>query len=58
MYFEPTKKTYYRFPSAHSITDLDSRLYFPDKPSNSVEDTRFEAKSAGHVTERETYYDL
>ena len=45
MYFEPTKKTYYRFPSVNSINDLDSRYYFPDKTHASGENTRFESKS-------------
>lgn len=43
MYYEPSKKTYYRFPSANSIKELDSRYYFPDKPFSSGEDIRLEA---------------
>jgi hypothetical protein len=34
MYFEPSKKTYYRFPSSNSITDFDNRFYFPEKTNN------------------------
>lgn len=58
MYFEPSKKTCYRFPSAQSITKLDNRMYFPEKPSYADEDTRFENRNLGHVPERETYYDI
>lgn len=45
MYYEPSKKTYYRFPSTNSIKELDSRYYFPDKPYSSGEDIRLEARS-------------
>jgi hypothetical protein len=55
MYFEPTKRTYYRFPSINSINDLDSRYYFPDKTHASGEDTRYEAKSSHHASNREKY---
>lgn len=59
MYFEPTKKTYYRFPSARNVTDnLNSNLYYPDKPSNSEDDAHINSKAIHHVTERETHYDI
>ncbi len=58
MYFEPSRKTYYRFPSSQSITDMDSRLYFPEKPSFAEEDTRYDSKEAVHVPEKETYQDF
>ena len=44
MYFEPAKKTYYRFPSTSSISRMDTRFYFPDKPYTSGENTRLESK--------------
>lgn len=45
MYFEPTKRTYYRFPSTNSINDLDSRYYFPEKTHAAGESIRNEATS-------------
>lgn len=44
MYFEPSKKNYYRFPSSTSIQELDKKYYFPDKPYASGEITRMTAK--------------
>lgn len=32
MYFEPDKKTFYRFPSQSSVQDFDAKFYFPEKP--------------------------
>ncbi len=58
MLYEPSRKTYYRFPSTQSISDLDSRRYFPEKPLHAREDTRYDSKTARHVPERETYYDI
>lgn len=48
MYFEPTKKTYYRFPSTESIKDFDSKYYFPEKPYASGENSHFETVGASH----------
>jgi hypothetical protein len=50
MYFEPARKTYYRFPSLNSINDFDSRYYFPEKQHSTGEDTRFEAKSTTYAS--------
>lgn len=58
MYFEPSRKTYYRFPSTHSVSDMDSRLYFPEKPSLAEDEIRYQSKEAGHVPERETYTNI
>ena len=35
MYFDHSKRSYYRFPSKNSVTDFDTQspLYFPDKHS-------------------------
>ncbi len=35
MYFDHTKRSYYRFPSKNSVTDFDTQLpyYFPEKNS-------------------------
>ncbi|MDD3173911.1 MAG: hypothetical protein PHF63_09650 [Herbinix sp.] len=57
MYFEPAKKTYYRFPSSSSINNLDSRYYFPEKTHSSGEDTRFESQAANYVINSEKHYD-
>lgn len=43
MYFESSKKNYYRFPSLNSIQDLDSRYYFPEKTKLSEEDAHFKS---------------
>lgn len=58
MYFEPAKKTYYRFPSTSSINDLDSRYYFPEthKPGDE-DDTRFENKSHYSLKSQDQYLD-
>lgn len=58
MLYEPYRKTCYRFPSEKSITELDTKLYFPDKPSFSEEDIRFVNRITSHVPERKIYQDL
>lgn len=45
MYFEPSKKNYYRFPSVNSVHEMDSRNYFPDKAYASGDNIRLEAKT-------------
>ena len=54
MYFEPTRKNYYRFPSFSSVQDFDERHYYPDKPYSSGEDLRYSSK----ITENEANTDL
>jgi hypothetical protein len=44
MYFEPSKKNYYRFPSSVSIQEFDKKYYFPDKPYANGEVTRMTSK--------------
>ena len=58
MYFEPSKKTYFRFPSSNSIHELDSRYYFPEKTHASGEDTRLEAKSNHDVSEHDNFINV
>jgi hypothetical protein len=58
MYFEPSKKTYYRFPSASSVLDLDSRYYFPEKPSHTEADTRYEASFSDRISDSDIHHDL
>jgi hypothetical protein len=55
MYFEQSKKTYYRFPSTNSVNDLDSRYYFPEKPSHIEMDTRMETSFANHTSDHSSY---
>lgn len=35
MYFDHSKRSYYRFPSNHNVTDVETQLpyYFPEKSS-------------------------
>lgn len=58
MYFEPSKKTYYRFPSAQSVAKLDSRMYFPEKPAHAYEDYHNNHTANDYMPERENYYDI
>jgi hypothetical protein len=55
MYFEPSKKTYYRFPSTNSIHEMDSKYYFPDKPYASGENIRQEAEADRHYERSDTF---
>jgi hypothetical protein len=55
MYFEPTKRTYYRFPSSNSINDLDSRYYFPEKTHAVTEDTRYDAKATDYSAKHDNF---
>ena len=55
MYFEPVKKTYYRFPSTNNAHDLDTRYYFPEKSSHTDVDTRSVAPFSNRSLDRETY---
>lgn len=49
MYFEPAKRTYYRFPSSNNMNNFDSRFYFPEKQHKSGEDTRLESSAADSI---------
>ncbi len=55
MYFESSKKTYYRFPSTNSINEMDSKYYFPEKPYASGDNTRLQGKSGSHASERDRF---
>jgi len=48
MYFEPTKRTYYRFPSNTSIQDFNTRYYYPDQPQ-AGDDIRHEGNSTNYT---------
>lgn len=54
MYFEPTRKTYYRFPSHNSAQNFDERHYYPDKQYASGEDLRYTSQ----VTEQDHHSDI
>lgn len=59
MLFEPSKKpTYYRFPSVQSITKLDNRMYFPEKPEHTKTDIRYDQDNDGYMPEKEHFYDV
>ena len=55
MYFESTKKNYYRFPSINSFNEMDSKYYFPEKPYASGENSRLEASANASVSEQKSY---
>jgi hypothetical protein len=42
MLYEPYRKRSYRFPSAKSITEIDARLYFPEKHPFAEESVRLD----------------
>ncbi|MFT4145137.1 MAG: hypothetical protein QM644_11840 [Mobilitalea sp.] len=50
MYFEPSKKSYYRFPSINSVHQMDSRNYFPEKPYASGENNAREVRTNTNST--------
>ncbi|MBP1755756.1 MAG: hypothetical protein H6Q59_2154 [Firmicutes bacterium] len=54
MYFEPTRKNYYRFPSFSSVQNFDERHYYPDQSYASGEDLRY----TSHNTEYEQSSDV
>lgn len=55
MYFESSKKNYYRFPSVNSIHEMDSRYYFPEKPYATGDNMRQEAKSEHFTGDKEMF---
>lgn len=56
MYFEPAKKTYYRFPSTSSTQDFEARYYYPDHPKALFDDSRFEVGVSNHSTLSDSNY--
>lgn len=55
MFFEPAKKTYYRFPSISSVNDLDSRYFFPEKPIHTQDDMRHDDTFTNQLSDHEMY---
>lgn len=56
MYFEPTKKTYYRFPSSSSTQDFEARYYYPNQSKALQEDSRFESGFHSHTNLTDAHY--
>ena len=52
MYFNASKKNYYRFPSKDSVNEMDSKYYFPDKPYASGDNTRMTGNADNPASER------
>jgi hypothetical protein len=45
MYYEPSKKNYYRFPASGRIHDFEAKYHFPEKSCHCVEDSRYDFKT-------------
>ncbi|NLL01081.1 MAG: hypothetical protein GX271_10530 [Clostridiales bacterium] len=58
MYFEPYKKTYYRFPSTKSVEKMDKRMYFPEKPAHASHETHQEYPHNSYMPEAEYRHDF
>lgn len=55
MYFDASKKNYYRFPSISSVNQMDSKYYFPEKPYQSGENSHLQSHSISQSEERSRY---
>ncbi|MDI9509330.1 MAG: hypothetical protein GX319_01090 [Clostridiales bacterium] len=58
MYFEPAKKTYYRFPSTRSVDELDNRMYFSEKPAHTTSDSHNNHLTNAYMQENESRTDI
>ncbi len=58
MFFEPYKKTYYRFPSIDSVAKMDKRMYFPEKPSHANDKYHNDYSTESYMPEKEHSYDF
>jgi hypothetical protein len=62
MLYEPYRKRSYRFPSAKSITEIDARLYFPEKHPFADESISFEngddSRDEHHLPAKESFKDI
>lgn len=58
MYYEPSRKNYYRFPSFNSLQDLDLRYYFPEKTKLSEEDAHFKSQINDYTVEATSKIDV
>lgn len=47
MYFDASKKNYYRFPSINSVNQMDSKYYFPERPYSSGENSHLQSRQKG-----------
>lgn len=50
MYFEPVKKTYYRFPSQNSIRNFDEKYHYPQQTYASGENIRDDSQSPKNLS--------
>lgn len=57
MRFEPSKKKYYRFPSAKSIEKMDKHMYFPEIPVHASDDSHYNYPSNSFMPEKEHNHD-
>jgi len=59
MYFEPSKKTYYRFPSNNHNTDYETEneFYFPTNSANDEMETHAKFQQKNQSLGRQTYYE-
>lgn len=58
MYFEQSKKTYYRFPSTKSVAKMDKQMYFPEKPAQAIDDLHCAHPSSSYLPEREENHEF
>ena len=58
MYFEPAKKTYYRFPSANSVQNYDARHYYPEQTYASGENTHYNTEVTYLDQKQDTFREL
>lgn len=55
MYFDTSKKNYYRFPSINSVNEMDSKYYFPEKLYSSGENSHPQS-SSGRQNDVRSHY--
>lgn len=58
MYYEPSKRTYYRFPSTKSVAKMDKQMYFQEKPAHATDDLHYYNTSNSFIPEKEHRYDF
>lgn len=51
MYYESSRKNYYRFPSLNTVQDQDLRYYFPEKSKLSEEDAHFKSQFSDSISD-------
>jgi hypothetical protein len=57
MYYEPSKKTYYRFPSSGRLYyDFEGKYHFPAKSCHCEEDTHYDPQAINGINANEANY--